>query len=338
MKLFTVGIAALLLLASHQGNGAGQEPPAGPAVPRAAIASIVDAYRQYRIVGIGDAHGNQLGEAFQLALIRDPSFRAVVSDVIVEYGNSRYQDLADRFVRGENLAPETLQRIWLDTTQQQAASLEVPELFTTVRALNASAPADRRLRILLGEPPIEWEHLKTADDYKTWEAQPTSDQDWFGAELVRREVLAKNRRALALYGAAHFFRKVVNQSLVTILEKSQTKLFTIWTNAATELASLQPDVETWPVPSLARVRGTVLGRTGLSTYLGANAGDVSPQWLAPMEDQFDAILYLGPLSTIKLARPRPWRCAEPALAERVRRANLQRPGLGDRIKANCVSG
>ena len=158
MKLLPLGIAALLLLASRQGNGAGQEPAAGPAVPRAAIAAIVDAYRQYRIVGIGDAHGNQLGEAFQLALIRDPSFRAVVNDVIVEFGNSRYQDLADRFVRGENLAPEALQRIWLDTTQQQVASLEVPELFTTVRALNASAPADRRLRILLGEPPIEWVH------------------------------------------------------------------------------------------------------------------------------------------------------------------------------------
>jgi hypothetical protein len=55
-----------------------------------------------------------------------------------------------------------------------------------------------------------------------------------------------------------------------------------------------------------------------------------------MEDQFDAVLYLGPLSTIKLARPQPWRCDEPALAERARRANLQRPGLGDRIKAQCV--
>jgi hypothetical protein len=338
MKLLLGGIAALLLLASLHDIGAGQEPPASPAVPRAAIAAIVDAYREYRIVGLGDAHGNQLGEAFQLALIRDPGFRAVVNDIIVESGNFRYQDLADRFVRGENVPPEALQRIWVDTTQQQVASLDVPELFMTVRALNASAPAEGRLRILLGEPPIEWERLKTADDYKTWEAQPTSDRDWFGAELVRREVLAKNRRALALYGAGHFFRKVVNQSLVTILEGSQTKVFTIWTNAALELASVQADVRTWSAPSLALIRGTTLGRTGLAAYLGPKAGELPPQWLAPMEDQFDAVLYLGPLSTIKLARPQPWRCEEPALSERVRRANLQRPGLGDRVKAQCVSG
>ena len=336
MKLLPLCIAALLLLPSRQDTAAGQQPSERPAVPRAAIAAIIDAFRQHQIVGLGDAHGNQLGEAFQLALVRDPGFRAVVDDLIVESGNSRYQDLADRYVRGEEVPAEALQRIWLDTTQQQVASLEVPQLFTAVRALNASAPDGRRLRILLGEPPIEWERLRTADDYKAWEAQPSSNRDWFGAELVRREVLAKNRRALALYGAGHFFRKVVNRSIVTILEGSQTKVFTIWTNAALELASLQADVKTWPVPSLALVRGTSLGRANFSAYLGPNAGDVPPQWLAPMEEQFDAVLYLGPLSTITLARPKPWRCAEPALAERVRRANLQRPGMGDRVKAQCV--
>jgi hypothetical protein len=329
MKLLAVGIAALLLFAGTQDTPR-------PAAPRPAIAAIVEAFGQHRIVGLGDAHGNELGEAFQLALVRDDSFRAVVNDIIVESGNSRHQDVADRFTRGENVDPESLRRIWLDTTQQQAASLEIPPLFTAVRTLNASAPKDRQLRILLGEPPIDWERLKTADEYKAWEAQPASSRDGFAAELVRREVLAKNRRALALYGAGHFFRKVVSESIVTILEESQTKVFTIWTNAALELSSVQPDVKSWPVPSLALVRGTALGRANISTYFGPNAGELPPQWLAPMEDQFDAVLYLGPLSTITLARPRPWRCAEPAFPERVRRANLQRPGLGDRLKGQCV--
>ena len=337
MKLVSAGIAVLLVLASPHGNATGQEAPPRPAVPRDAIPAIVDAYRQHPIVAIGDAHGNPLGEAFQLSLIRDPRFRAVVDDIVVEGGNSRHQELVDRFVRGEDVAPEALQRIWLDTTQQQAASLAVPEVFTVVRALNASAGAGRRLRILLGEPPIDWERLKTVDDYKAWTAEPTSDRDWFGAELIKREVLAKKRRALLLYGAAHFFRKVISQSVVTNLEASQAQVFTIWTNAAFELSTVQPDVKTWPVPSLALLRGTPLGKTGLADYLGPKAGDVAPQWLAPMEDQFDAVLYIGPLSTITFTRPQPWPCAAPAFPERVRRANLQRPGLGDRVKAQCVS-
>jgi len=91
-----------------------------------------------------------------------------------------------------------------------------------------------------------------------------------------------------------------------------------------------------PVAGMVEAFVGPLGLTGLSNYLGPNAGDVSPQWLAPMQDQFDAVLYLGPMAAIHFERPKPWHCDEPALAERVRRANLQRPGLGDRVKSQCV--
>ena len=331
-KVIAVALAAILC---GLGRGSGQEATTRPAVARPAIAAIAAAFGQHRIVGLGDAHGNRLGEAFQRTLVGDPSLLGVVDDVLVEGGNSRHQDLADRFVRGETVDPLALRRIWLDTTQQQAVSLDVPELFTAVRALNASRPAERRLRILLGEPPIDWERLKTAEDYRAWQDQPASSRDAFAADLLRREVLARNRRALAFYGAGHFFRKVVSQSLTTLLEGSGTKVFTIWTNTALELRGVQADVSTWPIPSLAMIRGTPLGRTGLSAYLGPNAGDVPPEWLAPMEDQFDAVLYLGPLSTITLGRPTRWKCDEPAWPERVRRANLQRPGMGDRLEKDC---
>ena len=74
-------------------------------------------------------------------------------------------------------------------------------------------------------------------------AESTSDRDWFGAELIKREVLAKNRRALVLYGAAHFFRKVDQPIDRDDLEASQAKVFTIWTNAAFELSTVQSDVQ-----------------------------------------------------------------------------------------------
>lgn len=333
MKHLAAGVA-LLIVGIH--GGAAQEPPVRPAVPRPAVAAVVEAFRDHRLVGLGDAHGNRLGDAFRLALVRDPAFLTVVDDLVVESGNSRHQDLADRYVRGEAVDAAALRRIWLDTTQQQAATLGVPELFTAARALNASRPPERRLRILLGEPPIDWDSLKTRADYEAWEALPVSSRDVFGAELIRREVLEKNRRALALYGAGHFFRKVAHRSLVTLLAGSEAKPFTIWTNVGLELSTVQADVQTWPAPSLAIVRGTPLGRANLAAYLGPNAGDVAPEWLAPMEEQFDAVLYLGPLSAIVLDRPPAWPCAEPAFAERVRRANLQRPGMGDQIKSRCA--
>jgi len=332
--------ALLLVLMTLGPRVTGQTSPAPiPAVPLEAKAAIFDAFRLHQLVALGDAHGNQQGEAFRLALVGDARFPHIVNDILVESGNSRYQELVDQFVRGENVAQEALHRVWLDTTQQQVASSEMPALFTAVRKINAALPPDRRIRILLGEPPIDWERIRTVDDLKKWEAEPMANRDRFGLDLIHKEVLAKNRRVLALYGAGHFFRKVISESLVTLFEDGQTRAFTIWTNAAAEMATMQADIATWPVPSLAHVRGTILGQINIAEYFGPSGKDIPPQWRAPMQDQFDAVLYLGPLSQISFAGPRPWRCSDPAMAERLRRLNLQRPPLAERVKKRmCAVG
>ena len=326
----------MLLLLTATSLEAGAQTGRAPAVPVDAKTAIFEAFRDHQVVAIGDAHGNRQGDAFRLDLIRDPRFSGVVNDILVESGNSRHQDVLDRYIRGEEVPREALQRIGLDTTQQHVASLEVPELFAVVRGINASLPQDRRIRVLLGEPPIDWERIRTAEDMKAWDASPAANRDQFGVDLIRKEVLARNRRVLALYGAGHFFRKVISESMVTILEEGKTKPFTIWTNAAAEMATMQSDVAKWPVPSLARLRGTVLGAINLTAFFGPGGQDIPEQWRAPLEDQFDAVLYLGPLSTITLARPQPWRCSEPAMPERLRRLRLQRPQLADRVEQECV--
>jgi DNA-binding TFAR19-related protein (PDSD5 family) len=337
MKALRLLAAPLLLLIGHDVDTLAQTRASGiRAVPLEARTAILDAFRLHRFVGIGDAHGNTLGETFQLALLRDPRFSTVVNDILVEGGNSRHQALVDRFVRGEDIRPEALQPVWLDTTQQQVASSEVPALFSAVRSINAGLAPARRLRVLLGEPSIEWERIRTVDDLRKWEAEPLADRDRFAVDLVRKEVFAENRKVLALYGAGHLFRKVISESLVTLLEDGKTKVFTIWTNAAAEMATMQPDVGTWPVPSLTHVRGTILGEINIAEYFGPSGKDIPPQWRAPMQDQFDAVLYVGPLTTITLERPKPWRCSDPAMEERLRRLRLQRPSLADRVQQECV--
>jgi hypothetical protein len=54
---------------------------------------------------------------FRLSLIQDPRFPATVNDIVVESGNSLYQDIMDRFVRGEDVRDKDLRQVWQNTTQ-----------------------------------------------------------------------------------------------------------------------------------------------------------------------------------------------------------------------------
>ena len=99
------------------------------------------------------------------------------------------------------------------------------EFFQAVRDLNRSLPRERQLRILLGDPPMDWSAVKNADDYRNILLQ----RDSHPAELIRREVLAKGRRALVIYGDGHFQARTERpgRSLVGILETAAPSVFSV---------------------------------------------------------------------------------------------------------------
>jgi hypothetical protein len=284
---------------------------ARPAAPLDPIDAILGAFKNHAIVALSEGeHNNEPSHAFRLALIRDPRFAATVNDIVVEWGTARYQDVLDRFIRGESVADAELRRVWQDTTQaHQVWDVPIYEaFFRAVRTINGSLPPARQLRVLAGDPPIEWEKIRTR--------QQTIDveRDRFAADLIQREVLAKQRRALLVWGGTHFIRRSVvgdaartPSSIVGLLgPATQSAIFSIWAHTSgVELTSLQPDIASWRVPAMAMTRGTTLGDAPYRSYIIAKGGD-GPR----MEDQFDAVLYLGPLSSITYARLAPTLCAD----------------------------
>jgi hypothetical protein len=354
IRLILVILGAILSIVGWARFAGAQPAAPKPPVPIDAIAGIADAFRTHSVVAVTAGHGEARGYAFGLSLVRDPRFIAAVNDIVIEEGSARYQDVADRFVRGDDVSSESLRPVWRDTTQP-GLGLDRPweEFFRTVRSVNASLPAERRIRVILGDPPIEWENVKTLADHRKW----IEMRDWYPADLIQREVLAKGRRALITYGQMHFQRKniVANyesegpaETIVSRLEsKWGTKVFTIFT---ADVASLQPDAASWPVPSLAIVRGTVLGAADFTSYYPSEAmgrfaiRDGTPDFAAPIprdqwrtlraEDQFDAVLYsgAGPSPAVDLD---PARCADNAdIQEHMRRAAAA--GLpANRLKQLC---
>src|SRR5204862_588404 len=132
----------------------------------------------------------------------------------------------------------------------------------------------------------------------------------------RREVLDKSRRALVIYGGQHLVRKSTApgtadewaRGIVARLEKDNlASVFTVLPETRRNLAAMQPDVAAWPAPSLAILRGT---------SLGSAIWEPGPQRRpVRMEDQFAAILYLGPPSSMTASKLSPAPSSERAQTE-----------------------
>jgi len=206
------------------GRPGGHQPhPRGPTERRTSRGSSptdsgrIDAFGSHQLVALADPHGNEQVHAFRLSLIRDPRFAAVVNDIVVGFGSARYQERMDRFVRGESVSDDSLREIWQNTTVPNYG-WDRPiyeEFFRAVRAVNTSRPKSQQLRVLLGDPPIDWDTVHSTDALMKW----NSERDTNPARLVEREVLGKGRRALIIYGGGHFFRFNA-ETLVSLIEKA----------------------------------------------------------------------------------------------------------------------
>src|SRR5689334_16251429 len=76
------------------------------------VDAIFKALDTHDIVGFGESHASENEHRVIQALLRDPRFPTKVNDLIVEFGNSRYQSIIDRYVAGEPVSRDTLQMVW----------------------------------------------------------------------------------------------------------------------------------------------------------------------------------------------------------------------------------
>src|SRR5215471_4647200 len=179
MRSFTILLAVAILLAGDAAHGQPFR-----AVPLEPVSAILDGFRTHDVVALGEGrHNNEPGYAFRLSLIRDPRFATVVNDIVVESGSSQYQNAMDRYIHGENVPNVMLRHAWQDTTQPDTA-WDVPmyeEFFAAVRAVNATLAPSRQLRVLLGEPPFDWDHATR----ESW-LRIGLERDRFAADLIQR--------------------------------------------------------------------------------------------------------------------------------------------------------
>jgi hypothetical protein len=292
-----------------RGRGASQLTPE-PAIP-----AILAAFDSYEVVAMSEGHGMKDVDDFIFSLIRNPAFSEKVNDIAVECGNSLYQPVLDRYIAGEDVPFTEVRKVWRNTTQPMCGTSGFFEqFFPLVRAINQKLPPGKRLRVLAGDPPIDWDQVKSAEDISKF-----ADRDASIASVMEKEVLSRHRKALMLFGIFHLMHGagVGAGNAVTLYEKDYpnvTFVISDFGNFDTDLPALSSSsFASWSAPSLVRAKGTWLGGLGLSHFYpptiwtdkDCNVYNEFPKnEQKSMADLVDAFLYLGP-QDLRLTEPMP---------------------------------
>jgi hypothetical protein len=310
--------------------------------PLNAVEAILAAFDKFPIVALGEAHGLQEEANFIASLIRHPDFPHKVNAIVVEVGNAKYQPLVDKYITEESVDSTELCKVWRDLTVILTGDAPIYEQFySTVRAVNQSLPVEKRLRVLLGEPPIDWSKIHKREEHEYWLAQ----RDKHFAEVVEKEVFAKGFRALIICGSAHLdrgpgpsapppipgsaivMRPFPDKGIAPTLKpdlnmgvmlqfverRHPGSTFVIETHLGfgNRNAELEPRLSSWPKPSIALIKGTWLGAldagfTSVSdVFITPDGNRVNPAQGRRKEDVADAYLYLGPVDSLTMSHPSP---------------------------------
>ena len=310
------------------GVAAAQPAPteAVPATPTDPVDAILDAFDSHSVVAMteGLSHGHVQGHELLVRLMNDPRFSAKVDDVVVEWGNSFYQSVIDRYTSGADVPYDELKQVWQTTSEDTMWDMEVyEEFYRAVRLINASLPKEREIRVLLGDPPIDWSQVRREEEWEQFLPQQTT----FPVTLITDEVIAKGRRALTVFGGGNYLER---DAFVRVLQRDEVSVFIVTALPKDVAATVQRDVASWGVPAVALLAGTTLGRAPMSAY-----SDLEIAF--PLEVLYDAVVVWPPRSELMQSYLSPALCVDAEYLEmrrtRMPWRSLESAGLGHCLPA-----
>ena len=143
------------------------------------------------------------------------------------------------------------------------------QFLNEVRSINLKVPEHLKVRVLAGDPPIDWSKINSADECQGF----LGTRDQFAAQLVEREILGKKEKALLVYGAGHLWRNnALNPApnLASLIDRSNPgSLFTVIRLGGTypdtpRLESLIPKSR----PAFAALKGTPAADLDANEFVG----------------------------------------------------------------------
>lgn len=288
--------------------------------------SIVRLFKSHSLVALDEGHHTSKAfHRFLLTLLTEKKLPLIINDIVVEFGTSRYQAVMDNYIMGKAVPDSILSLCWRETTQVLVWDNPVYKtFFYTVRELNKKLPARRKVRVLLGDPPIRWEKVNTIRD---WLDQ--SNRDEFAFQLIEKEVLLKKRKALIIYGGLHLQKKDIRSNYTPmphnravlgelIADKYPTAMATIWTRVNTNNKKVRTLISKtkFKFPGLIKTKTNLWGKLGFNEYcdIPVNRVQFSGDTIIAVQKKdyrncqsnkvFDGMLLLSPIE--ELVEPVPF--------------------------------
>ncbi len=278
--------------------------------PNKSLSQFLDLYEQFEIVMIGERHGSKEIYDYLYHLLAESQAQKVIDDIVVEFGNSSYQNYLDRYIMGDSVSSDSLELIWKDHTMLFTWDSPVyRDFFQFIRRLNSNNPKSP-YRVLLGDPPIDWTKVLAAEDY----ALSVRQRDIYPFKLLKEEVFTKDRKALVIYGGAH----IIPLNLQTMTSDSDSTKATLAQHLKSEyledvfcLWTFTSDDEQWKglnieeTYSFKKSSDPKIGSLSFRTIYGEDIYASSfkngvkewkpldiDQWVT-IQEAVDGILYLG---------------------------------------------
>jgi hypothetical protein len=130
--------------------------------PEDATAAVLHAFEKHDIVIFGEIHGNKQEYEWLRSLIAAPEFADRVDDIVMEFGNSLYQKSVDRYIAGGDVSIEQVEKAWRNTVGAIGPPSPVSGwIYQAVRETNLRRRGKHQMRVLCGDPYIDWDNVKT---------------------------------------------------------------------------------------------------------------------------------------------------------------------------------
>ncbi len=278
-----------------------QAPRAGPAPtadprPEEPVQAVLRAFDRFPVVAVADPTALEEEHEFLASLIRHPAFPEKAASLVLDFGNSLHQGVLDRYISGEEVPMEQLRGVWRDGLYSPFSSWEAPvyeRLLGTVRAVNRSLAKEKRLRVLVTGPPIDWRKIETSADHGKFREAHGKPEKALLASTIEREVLDRGRKCLVVASREDVLRKSETGAAARLEKRRPGSVFVITPHLGLgdRNGELEPRLTRWQAPSLAILKETWLGAIDEDEFTFAEVAD--------------GYLYLGPRRALTISRPSP---------------------------------